>query len=136
VHNILDQKNLTLGAGTTVEQEFANSRAFQNVILQANASDDRTILVPKGAVIHMMPVVFEGLENIVIDINGAIIASDNWKSWPHDTGAFSDEEGYQFHGHYHHFMQFTNCNGLTFQSSQKTGKIDGQGYMWWVREFL
>lgn len=65
----------------------------------------------------MMPIALEGLENIVLDVNGALLASENWKSWPHDAGSFTDEEGYQFHGQYRHFMQFTNCNGLTFQSS-------------------
>jgi hypothetical protein len=41
--------------------------------------------VPKGAAVYMMPVAFEGLEDITIDINGAIVATANWQEWPHDA---------------------------------------------------
>lgn len=126
-HNILDQKNLTLGRHVTVAQQRANSIAFQNVVALANSSqDDRVVLVPKNVTIEMMPVSFSNLTDVVLDINGALIASDEWKSWPVDIDSHA----------YYHFMQFSNCNGLTFQSSEKSGKIDGQGYMWWIREFM
>ena len=120
-HNILDQANLTLGAGATPAQERANSVAFHNVVMQANASDDRVVLVPKGATIYMMPVAFEGLKDVVIDINGAIIASANWKEWPYDADTpanLADSEsaaGLQGKKlQYHHFLQFMRCDVLTF----------------------
>lgn len=31
---------------------------------------------------------------------------------------------------------FIHCDGLTFESQSKTGVIDGQGYMWWIRELF
>ena len=35
------------------------------------------------------------------------------------------------------FLWFQNCDGLTLASTNsQRGVIDGQGYMWWLREFL
>ena len=77
VHNILDQKNLTLGPDATVAQQRANSLAFQNVVVLANSTEyDRVVLVPENVTIYMLPAAFENLKNVVFDINGALIASD------------------------------------------------------------
>lgn len=62
----------------------------------------------------MMPVFLNNLQDVTIDINGAIIASSNWKQWPRPNG-----------GRYQVFMDYENCNRLTLQSSQRTGSIDG-----------
>ena len=76
-HNILDQKNLTLGPDATVAQQRANSLAFQNVVVLANSTEyDRVVLVPENVTIYMLPAAFENLKNVVFDINGALIASD------------------------------------------------------------
>jgi len=31
---------------------------------------------------------------------------------------------------------FDQCDGLKFESTTKSGTLDGQGFMWWIREWL
>jgi len=126
VHSILDYGNVTnsIKSGSpTYEQQVANKFAIEEAINAANAdkSGDRTILVPAGVRIETFPIDVRDLKDIILEIQGDIIATSLWEQWP-----------YGKHG-YINFMQFTDCDGLTFHGK---GKIDGQGYMWWVREFL
>ena len=70
----------------------------------------------------MFPIYINDHHNIHIKIEGTVRASKNYKEWPISN-----------HGQYDHFMSFENCSNITFSGN---GTIDGQGYMWWVRELL
>jgi polygalacturonase len=48
----------------------------------------------------------------------------NWVQYP---------IGHNDDGHYDALLYFKNCDGILIEG---TGKIDGQGFMWWIREIL
>ena len=77
-----------------------------------------------------MPVNVSYLYNVSINVDGSILATKRWKSWPIEGRKNKSR------GSYVDFFQIDDSDGLTFTSRNKTGKIDGQGYMWWVREIL
>lgn len=56
----------------------ANANALLKTILAANAStSDRTALVPAGSNFTIFPVVLSNIYNVVIQIDGGLIVSDN-----------------------------------------------------------
>lgn len=65
----------------------------------------------------MMPIIVSNLNDITFDINGAVLASKRWENWP-----YSSEEN---KSNYLDFWTIQDSNGLTFKSSEKSGKIDG-----------
>ena len=99
------------------EAAIANTKAITAALKAANTStDDRTVLVPSGEAYHYFMVSADHLINVVLQVDGTLIVSNNITSsqWPKD-------------GDYASFY-FTNCKGLTLTGY---GKIDGQGYDWW-----
>ena len=124
-HSILDYGNVTQGLNPTEDQEKENTAAFLRAIYAANASDtDRVMEVPKGVKFSMFPIRAENMEDVTFDINGAVLATKRWLSWP-------------IQGNYYDILfQIDNSKNLVFKSSTKSGSLDGQGFMWWVREIL
>ena len=52
-------------------------------MLAANASaTDRQVVLPKGAVISIMPTTFTGLKNVQLTIDGTLLVSKNFKQYP------------------------------------------------------
>lgn len=82
-----------------------------------------------------MPMLSTELMNVRLDINGDLLASKRYKNWE-IQGAKGDEESSDNKMKHVPFLWFQNCDGLVLESSTSKGKIDGQGYMWWFREFL
>ena len=51
-------------------------------MLAANASStDRTVVLPKGAVVSIMPVTFTNMKNVELTIDGTLLASKNFKQY-------------------------------------------------------
>mmetsp|Transcript_6396 Transcript_6396/g.8550 ORF Transcript_6396/g.8550 Transcript_6396/m.8550 type:complete len:106 (-) Transcript_6396:1052-1369(-) len=69
----------------------------------------------------MMPVAQRELHNLTITIDGTILASKRHHFWPHDGGKVA------------HLFYFAEAHNFTMRGN---GTVDGQGYMWWIREYL
>lgn len=83
----------------------------------------------------MMPVLSKALLDVRLDIQGDLLASKRNANWT-IYGGKGDESSADNKLKHVPFLWFQNCDGLVLESSTGKGKIDGQGYMWWVREFL
>ena len=69
----------------------------------------------------MMPCWGEEFANITITVDGTIKASKRHNKWPVSGNEVRN------------FWSFTEIHNVTFRG---IGTIDGQGYMWWIREYL
>ena len=129
ISSILDCKNLTLGINTTPEQEFANTQCWYDTVVAANksAAGQRIAYIPTNATVQMMPFAISNLKNVIFRIDGTVLASTHWKHWPFPQSNGEDHITYQ------QFWEIIDTEYLTVQGK---GLIDGQGYMWWIREIL
>lgn len=49
----------------------------------ANSSEtDRTVVLPKGAVVSILPVFFNYVKNVTLRIDGTLLVSKNFKAFP------------------------------------------------------
>ena len=104
--------------------------ALNDAIIAANWTDvleDREVYIPAGHTFHMMPVKLENLYNITLTVDGTVYASKRFHSWP--TTVNLDKMKYKLWN----VWEFSNVHGFKLQGS---GTIDGNGYMWWMREYL
>ena len=124
-HNILDfgaiQDKITHHA------EVTNSMAILDAIMAAHSSenDDRVVHIPQG-LWSSYPIRAENVKNITIQIDGVLILSKDFKNFPNRQPGEMDHL-------VEDFLSFHDCEDLKFQGS---GEIDGQGFMWWMREYL
>jgi len=101
-------------------------------MLQANASEsDKIVVIPSDLVLSLMPCTFEDLHDVTLRVNGTILQSLNHLQYPHggnrgDNTSRSEEP-------YNALFHFEKCEGVSLDG---TGTIEGQGFKWWVREFL
>jgi len=76
-------ENVTQGMNPTEEQEWENSAAFVRAVKAANNSEtDKVFEVPKGVKFSMFPISVQNLEGVTFDINGEVLATKRWLSWP------------------------------------------------------
>ena len=120
VHNILDY-----GAVLDLEDSgtaYTNADAIVAAIEAANQPDetDREVYVPAGN-FTFMPISATGLNDLTITVDGTLLASKNFRDYPHPGGNCPD------------IIEFYDVENLKWQG---TGVIDGQGFMWWQREYL
>jgi len=93
-------------------------------LVAANYTTDgteREVLIPQGHTFGMMACWGEEFANITITVDGNIKASKRHNKWPINGKSVRD------------FWSFTEIHNVTFRG---VGTIDGQGYMWWIREYL
>ena len=101
-------------------------------MLQANASEtDKTVFISSDLVISLMPCLFQDLKNVTLKVEGTILQSLNHLQYPHggnrgDNTSRSEEP-------YNALFHFEQCEDVTLGGN---GTIEGQGFKWWVREFL
>ena len=112
-----------LANDTSLNAEQTNAVALMDAIVAANTTtDDRTVVIPANFTFSTMPVWGNFITNVTFQIDGTLKLS---KAHHHFTmrkeGKISD------------LFYFEDVSDVTFQGS---GVIDGQGYMWWVREVL
>lgn len=129
ISSILNCQNLTLGIKTTPEQEFANTKCWYDAVAAANvaAAGQRIAYIPQNVTVQMMPFAISNLKNVILRIDGTVLASTHWKHWPVPQTNGEDLLRYQ------HFWEIFTSDHLTIEGK---GLIDGQGYMWWIREIL
>ena len=87
--------------------------------------------MPAGYVFHMMPMDFTNMTNVVIRIEGTIKASKRHVMYPLDM-TYSYKKG-KWKDAIKDFMVFDGAENVTFRGN---GTVDGQGFMWWLREFI
>ena len=121
-HNILDY-GAVAGSEENTTNAFANADAMTQAIIAANSSaeGDRTVLIPQGSNFVMMPIKIAELNNIDFQIDGNVYASQDYQNWNFSGGC------------YWSFWEINDSQNLTFTG---TGLVDGQGYWWWMREYL
>jgi polygalacturonase len=99
-----------------------------DAIVAANYTDssdyfyNRVVEIPSNYTFHMMGVWADGFSNIDIVIDGTIMLHKDHRKWPVDQK-----------GNIRDFLGFENIENVTFTGN---GTVDGQGYMWWVRDLL
>lgn len=71
-----------------------------------------------------MPVVLSDLSEITVTIDGELWASKNYLDYPRDK----DGEGSVYD-----MFVLTDIQDMKWQGS---GFVDGQGFMWWQREYV
>ena len=81
-HSILNYGIVTPGSDITLNEEIQNTGALETAMLAANrSSTDRTVVIPKGLVVSMMPVHLTNLTDIRLDIQGDLLATKRYKNW-------------------------------------------------------
>ena len=125
VHNIVDFGAVHSKSDT--ETAFANAKAFVEAVKAANSSDsDREIYIPKvegSGIFYMMPVQTDYLNNFTFTIDGLVYMSDDNKNWPLEDGG----------NNVAHFWSMKDSENIHIRGS---GQIEGQGYWWWMREYI
>lgn len=87
-HNIVDFGAISNSTEDT-DRAFLNTNAMIQAIAAANASEyDRTVLVPVGYTFVMMPIISSALFNITFEVNGVILASQDYQNWPFSGGCY------------------------------------------------
>ena len=106
----------------SLSAEQINGQAIMDAIVAANYTDtDRTVFVP-NMTFHCMPVWATHINNITFQIDGTIMLSKRHHKIP-----LRKEKKIR------DMFFFEDVDGLTVQG---VGTVDGQGYMWWIRELL
>ena len=119
VHNIMDYGAVL--NNTSTETCNLNSAAIEKAFDAAITSiNDREVLIPVGN-FYSMPIQATNASYINFTIDGTLWACSDNKNWPTTGNSVWD------------FMNFTDMNHFTIQGS---GVIDGQGFMWWQREYV
>lgn len=119
-HSLLDY-GAKAGVSDT-EIAFLNSEALNKAVLAANSSDsDRVVLFPVGNVFYMMPSFFENLFDITFQVEGEVRLSEDHENWPNDGQSCND------------FWHIVDSKNITLRGN---GVINGQGYWWWMREYV
>ena len=92
--------------------------AILDAIMAAHSSDndDRIVEIPAGHTFSSFPVRANDLKNITFQIDGTLLLSKNFEAFSADG-----------------FFAFDDTEDITFKG---TGTIDGQGFNWWIREYL
>ena len=96
-----------------------------DAIVAANFTEtvsERIVIVPYNFTFNTMPVWAANIKNIVFQIDGTLRLSKAHHKFPERTP-----------GEIRDMFFFEDVDTIKFQG---IGEIDGQGYMWWVREFI
>ena len=124
VHNILDYGAIPNVHGDTATA-FTNADAIASAMQAANQSEsDNEVLVPGGYEFDFMPVVISDLSEITITIDGGLWASKNFRDYPRDNDGQGDV---------YDLFSMLDIQDIKWQGS---GFVDGQGFMWWQREYV
>lgn len=149
-HSVLDFGATPSSLEVDTPTSVANSEAFMAAIKAANASEtDRVVHIPKlpdGQRMYMMGMLIENIHNITFIIEGDVVASEDNVHWPNHTDwqlaqhvnyshylTPKGKVGGSDYGPVISFWEIHDSSDLNFFG---TGTIDGQGYAWWMREYL
>jgi polygalacturonase len=110
------------GGEENTPHAFSNAHALTSAILAANSSaTDKTVLIPGGQSFIMMPIYVSHIYNVDLVVNGTVYASQDYESWNYTGNC------------YYNFWEINDSGNLTVTGS---GVVDGQGFWWWMREYL
>ena len=105
----------------TQQAQIKNTQVIEAALLKANASEDRTVLIPSKTY-YSMPITLRGLVNVTLEIRGKLIACNRIKNYP-QVAKYK----------YQNFISVENCQSITIAGG---GKIDGRGYIWWLDTWM
>jgi hypothetical protein len=149
-HSILDFGATPSTLEVDTPTSVTNSEAFMAAIKAANSSEtDRVVHIPRmpdGQRIYMMGMLIENIHDIIFHIEGDVVATEDHLSWPNHTDwqlakhvnyshylTPAGKVGGSDYGPVISFWEIHDSSNLEFYGS---GTIDGQGYAWWMREYL
>ena len=89
--------------------------------------------MPEGMTFHMMPVWGEYITNMTITIDGTILASKRHTNWPWTVKHDSKHPEKPPTTQVRKLFDFYEVHNFSIVGK---GTVDGQGYMWWIREYL
>jgi len=121
---------------SSYDVEYTNSQAFMNAIYAANdwkkdhPDESVVVWIPEGSWYSMFPIKVENIDGLIIRIDAYIKASKRHTRYPTDysyrgNGSWSERVW--------SFLTFNYCSNLKFEGK---GTVDGQGFMWWLREYI
>ena len=88
----------------------------------STADSDRIVYIPSNKTFHMMPIEAHNLFNMTITIDGTIKASKRQHKWSVDS-----------RNKIANFIHLEEVHNFIINGE---GTVDGQGYMWWIREYI
>lgn len=102
---------------------LANGQALLKAFQQADAASEpaeRVVIVDAGKNFSFFNATVAGLTDVTLQVDGALVVSDNLTAWPAPGGAEAA-------------LYFQSATNLRITGA---GVIDGQGYNWWWSVFL
>ena len=131
-HALASQNILNFGAianEDSLHAQTINANAINQAIIAANSSsstgDARTIVIPNHR-FYSLTIKINYCRNIVIEIQGKLIACNRIKNWPRTARTGT-------HYSYEDFISISFSDNVTMMGG---GKIDGRGYIWWLNSWL
>eukprot|EP00347_Sterkiella_histriomuscorum_P020779 403336490 len=125
-HNILDHGAVFNQSDT--QSAFKNQQAFWATLAVANSSTtDREVYIPSSSgsdenlIFTFMPIWMEYLTNITFRVDGVMQLSDDYENWPLNGKSV------------YNFWTVSDSKNITITGN---GLIEGQGYWWWMREYM
>lgn len=97
-----------------------NSEALVSAVSDVQSSDDPIVLIPKGTVYYLANCTFESISNVLIQIDGNVIFSDDIRKYPSDIKKSA-------------FLFFWDSHSISIAGY---GMLDGQGLLWWRAAYL
>jgi polygalacturonase len=129
-HSILDFGAIENDA--SVASEMTNAKAITDAIMAAHNKEngDKTVIIPEGKTFSSLPVHASHIRDIEIVIDGTLLVSKHYEHYKTDPERWASmTDGY----YTEEFLTFRDVEDIIFRGK---GEIDGQGYMWWIREIL
>jgi len=122
VHNILDY-----GAIPDLENpitERNNSNAIEAAFASANEDAlDREVYVPAGYTFSTLEINASNVHDITFTIDGTLLHSKNFESFPQEEGTSG-------------IVDYLTMDDIENVLIRGEGVVDGQGYLWWQREYV
>jgi polygalacturonase len=89
------------------------------------------VVIPEGYWFSIMPVVFDGIKNVNIRIDGEVLASKRHTHYPFTSKYKGEDKGWS--NELNSIFDLPNASGVKISGK---GQVDGRGFMWWNSEFL
>ena len=113
----------------SLHAEEKNTWAFLQALSAANSTDveaDREVLVPGDLTFNMLNLQAAYIKNVTITIDGTIMASKRNHHYKTSTNGKGKTKVIDF-------FDFFEVHNFKIQGR---GTVDGQGYMWWIRDYI
>lgn len=97
-----------------------------------DVAEDKEVYLPEDMTFHSMPIYADYVHDLTITIDGTIKASKRHHVWP-TTKTYNHTTGELIKTKIRDFFAFEEFHNFKMHGK---GTVDGQGYMWWMREYI